>query len=159
MHGQVVPGTAGIKGLAKGPMATSHHGIWTFRSLTQSPNPLDHTPPPSLLRINTARVNLHLEAVLYNVQQEQHFSTLRYYGGTECVDELERLCQKRALDVYGLDPDRWGVNVQPYSGMAFQMASHQKSNSLSTWQISVCQCHSLALLVQGLLPTLPSTPP
>ncbi|ELU01860.1 hypothetical protein CAPTEDRAFT_151243 [Capitella teleta] len=40
----------------------------------------------------------------------------RYYGGTECVDELELLCQKRALDLYGLDPEEWGVNVQPYSG-------------------------------------------
>lgn len=29
---------------------------------------------------------------------------------------MERLCQKRALDAYGLDPQKWGVNVQPYSG-------------------------------------------
>lgn len=41
---------------------------------------------------------------------------VRYYGGTEHVDELERLCQQRALKVYGLDPEKWGVNVQPYSG-------------------------------------------
>lgn len=40
----------------------------------------------------------------------------RYYGGTEFVDELEILCQKRALQAYGLDPQHWGVNVQPYSG-------------------------------------------
>ena len=40
----------------------------------------------------------------------------RYYGGTEFIDELEILCQKRALQVYGLDPECWGVNVQPYSG-------------------------------------------
>ncbi|XP_059991315.1 serine hydroxymethyltransferase, cytosolic isoform X2 [Lagenorhynchus albirostris] len=39
-----------------------------------------------------------------------------YYGGTEFIDELEVLCQKRALQVYGLDPQGWGVNVQPYSG-------------------------------------------
>ncbi len=44
------------------------------------------------------------------------FNVIRYYGGTEHVDELERLCQKRALKVYGLDPEKWGVNVQPYSG-------------------------------------------
>lgn len=43
-------------------------------------------------------------------------NVFRYYGGTEHVDELERLCQERALKVYGLDPDKWGVNVQPYSG-------------------------------------------
>lgn len=40
----------------------------------------------------------------------------RYYGGTVFVDELERLCQKRALDLYGLKEEEWGVNVQPYSG-------------------------------------------
>lgn len=33
------------------------------------------------------------------------------------MDELERLCQKRALQAYRLDPQKWGVNVQPYSGI------------------------------------------
>jgi len=40
----------------------------------------------------------------------------RYYGGNEVVDQVERLCQSRALEAYGLDPEKWGVNVQPYSG-------------------------------------------
>ena len=40
----------------------------------------------------------------------------RYYGGTQYYDELELLCQKRALEAYGLSPEEWGVNVQPYSG-------------------------------------------
>lgn len=40
----------------------------------------------------------------------------RYYGGNEIVDQVEVLCQKRALQAYGLDEDKWGVNVQPYSG-------------------------------------------
>lgn len=40
----------------------------------------------------------------------------RYYGGNEYIDEMERLCQKRALEVFKLNPDEWGVNVQPYSG-------------------------------------------
>jgi glycine hydroxymethyltransferase len=36
----------------------------------------------------------------------------RYYGGCEIVDEIESLCQRRALAAYGLDPTEWGVNVQ-----------------------------------------------
>merc|ERR1719383_1509489 len=32
------------------------------------------------------------------------------------IDQVEILCQKRALECYGLDPEKWGVNVQPYSG-------------------------------------------
>jgi len=40
----------------------------------------------------------------------------RYYGGNEVVDQVEILCQKRALQAYGLDDNQWGVNVQPYSG-------------------------------------------
>ena len=40
----------------------------------------------------------------------------RYYGGNEWIDELENLCRKRALQAFNLDPAKWGVNVQPYSG-------------------------------------------
>merc|ERR1711871_314767 len=40
----------------------------------------------------------------------------RYYGGNEFIDEVEKLCVSRALAAYGLDPNEWGVNVQPYSG-------------------------------------------
>ncbi|CAI8057544.1 Serine hydroxymethyltransferase, mitochondrial [Geodia barretti] len=40
----------------------------------------------------------------------------RYYGGNEFIDEIETLCQNRSLQVYGLDPGKWGVNVQPLSG-------------------------------------------
>ena len=40
----------------------------------------------------------------------------RYYGGNDVIDRIETLCQTRALKVFGLDPEKWGVNVQPYSG-------------------------------------------
>jgi len=40
----------------------------------------------------------------------------RYYGGNEIIDQIEILCQKRALQAYKLEGDKWGVNVQPYSG-------------------------------------------
>ena len=42
-----------------------------------------------------------------------HFS---YYGGNQFIDEIEILAQKRSLEAYGLNPEEWGVNVQPYSG-------------------------------------------
>jgi glycine hydroxymethyltransferase len=48
----------------------------------------------------------------------------RYYGGNEHIDAIERLCQKRALDLYGLSPDEWGVNVQPYSGSPANFAAY-----------------------------------
>jgi glycine/serine hydroxymethyltransferase len=40
----------------------------------------------------------------------------RYYGGNEHIDRAELLCKKRALEAFGLADDKWGVNVQPYSG-------------------------------------------
>lgn len=40
----------------------------------------------------------------------------RYYGGNENIDKAELLCQERALKVFNLDPERWGVNVQSLSG-------------------------------------------
>jgi len=40
----------------------------------------------------------------------------RYYGGNEFIDLSESLCQKRALEAFHLDPQKWGVNVQPLSG-------------------------------------------
>jgi glycine hydroxymethyltransferase len=40
----------------------------------------------------------------------------RYYQGNEIIDQVEELCQKRALEAFNLFPDEWGVNVQPHSG-------------------------------------------
>ena len=40
----------------------------------------------------------------------------RYYGGNEFIDQVENLCRQRALAAFNLDPNKWGVNVQPYSG-------------------------------------------
>ena len=36
----------------------------------------------------------------------------RYYPGTEHLDELELLCQDRALGAFRRDKKEWGVNVQ-----------------------------------------------
>lgn len=39
-----------------------------------------------------------------------------YYGGNQFIDKIEVLAQKRALETFNLNPEEWGVNVQPYSG-------------------------------------------
>ncbi|KAI3930145.1 hypothetical protein MKW92_036544 [Papaver armeniacum] len=39
----------------------------------------------------------------------------RYYVGNQYIDQIELLCQQRALTAFHLDSDHWGVNVQPYS--------------------------------------------
>ena len=49
----------------------------------------------------------------------------RYYGGNEHIDEIELLCQKRALEAFHLDPETWGVNVQPLSGSPANLQVYQ----------------------------------
>uniref|UniRef100_A0A1J3EXU3 Serine hydroxymethyltransferase n=1 Tax=Noccaea caerulescens TaxID=107243 RepID=A0A1J3EXU3_NOCCA len=39
----------------------------------------------------------------------------RYYTGNQYIDQIEILCQERALAAFGLHHEKWGVNVQPYS--------------------------------------------
>lgn len=40
------------------------------------------------------------------------------------VDQIELLCQKRALEAFDLSPEKWGVNVQPYSGSPANFAAY-----------------------------------
>lgn len=56
-----------------------------------------------------------LGSVLSNKYSEG-YPGARYYGGNENIDQVELLCQKRALELFGLSPDEWGVNVQSLSG-------------------------------------------
>jgi glycine hydroxymethyltransferase len=56
-----------------------------------------------------------LGSVLSNKYSEG-YPGARYYGGNENIDQVEMLCQKRALEAFHLSPDEWGVNVQSLSG-------------------------------------------
>jgi len=47
----------------------------------------------------------------------------RYYGGNEFIDEIEILCQQRALKAFGVSEKEWGVNVQALSGTPANLAA------------------------------------
>ncbi|MFA5052673.1 MAG: serine hydroxymethyltransferase [Parcubacteria group bacterium] len=46
----------------------------------------------------------------------------RYYPGNAVCDEIELRAQEVALKAFGLSPDGWAVNVQPYSGSPANLA-------------------------------------
>ncbi|KAJ0117234.1 serine hydroxymethyltransferase [Diaporthe amygdali] len=49
----------------------------------------------------------------------------RYYGGNQHIDEIELLCQKRALQAFNVDSSKWGVNVQCLSGSPANLQVYQ----------------------------------
>ena len=50
------------------------------------------------------------------------YSGARYYGGNEVIDQIEDLACERALELFNLNPKKWGVNVQPHSGSPANIA-------------------------------------
>ncbi|MDO8585159.1 MAG: serine hydroxymethyltransferase [bacterium] len=46
----------------------------------------------------------------------------RYYPGNAIYDDIERLAQDRARQVFGLKAEEWGVNVQVFSGSPANIA-------------------------------------
>lgn len=70
----------------------------------------------------TSRATMEANGSILTNKYSEGLPNARYYGGNEYVDELEVLCQKRALQAFHLDPAKWGVNVQPYSGSVRKIA-------------------------------------
>jgi glycine hydroxymethyltransferase len=46
----------------------------------------------------------------------------RYYQGNTIVDEIEKLCEERALKAFSLSSNNWSANVQPHSGCPANLA-------------------------------------
>ena len=46
----------------------------------------------------------------------------RFYAGNEVIDEIEIICQERALKLFGLSAKKWRVNVQAHSGSPANLA-------------------------------------
>uniref|UniRef100_A0A8C7HVJ6 Serine hydroxymethyltransferase n=3 Tax=Oncorhynchus TaxID=8016 RepID=A0A8C7HVJ6_ONCKI len=71
-----------------------------------------------------SRAALEAQGSCLNNKYSEGYPGRRYYGGAEVVDQIELLCQKRALEAFDLDPALWGVNVQPYSGSPANFAAY-----------------------------------
>lgn len=65
-----------------------------------------------------------LEALgsVFDNKYAEGYPFARYYQGQENMDKLEILCQKRALELFGLSAKNWSANVQPLSGAAANLA-------------------------------------
>eukprot|EP00823_Brevimastigomonas_motovehiculus_P004010 TRINITY_DN2560_c0_g1_i1.p1 TRINITY_DN2560_c0_g1~~TRINITY_DN2560_c0_g1_i1.p1 ORF type:complete len:476 (-),score=132.68 TRINITY_DN2560_c0_g1_i1:261-1688(-) len=72
----------------------------------------------------TSRAVLEALGSCFTNKYSEGLPGARYYGGNEVVDELEKLCIKRALSAFHLEDKEWGVNVQPYSGSTANFAAY-----------------------------------
>lgn len=70
----------------------------------------------------TSKAVLQANGTIFTNKYSEGYPGKRYYGGNEHIDELEILCQERALEVFRLDGEQWGVNVQSYSGSVANFA-------------------------------------
>lgn len=48
----------------------------------------------------------------------------RYYGGNDVIDQIESLANKRALELFKLDPEVWDVNTQAMSGCVANIVAY-----------------------------------
>lgn len=70
----------------------------------------------------TSKAVLQANGTIFTNKYSEGYPGKRYYGGNEHIDELEELCQERALQAFRLDNEKWGVNVQSYSGSVANFA-------------------------------------
>jgi len=71
-----------------------------------------------------SRAALEIMGSCLNNKYSEGYIGARYYGGNEVIDQIERICQQRALAAFSLDEKEWGVNVQPYSGSPANFATY-----------------------------------
>lgn len=70
----------------------------------------------------TSTAVMQANSTIFTNKYSEGYPGKRYYGGNEHIDELELLCQQRALNAFSLDSNEWGVNVQSYSGSTANFA-------------------------------------
>ncbi|POS80334.1 serine hydroxymethyltransferase [Diaporthe helianthi] len=81
------------------------------------PAPADKVAEQQLLATHLKEADPAMYEIIENANKySEGYPGARYYGGNEFIDQSERLCQQRALETFGLDPNQWGVNVQSLSG-------------------------------------------
>ena len=80
-----------------------------------------------------------LGSVLSNKYSEGYPGS-RYYGGNENIDQVELMCQKRALEAFHLDPSEWGVNVQSLSGSPANFQVCTLENDMPCIMLSFLEC-------------------
>ena len=81
----------------------------------------------------TSRAVLEALGSVLSNKYSEGYPGARYYGGNENIDQVELLCQKRALEAFQLNPQEWGVNVQSLSGSPanFQASDIEKVEFLA----------------------------
>ncbi|MDP3953203.1 MAG: serine hydroxymethyltransferase [bacterium] len=80
--------------------------------LERQRNTLDLIASENMASADTLKL---LSSTLSNKYSEG-YPDKRYYPGNTYADKVEKLAQARALKLFGLNPKRWHVNMQPYSG-------------------------------------------
>lgn len=67
----------------------------------------------------------------------------RYHAGKQNIDEIERLCWRRALETFKLDESQWAVNVQgEHIKSLTKPRNNLKKRFPGPWPMSFATLHS-----------------